>query len=105
MTKRSKSSSGSLLPPILAGLLAGLAFFAGWGVVRASVTAVKAREMVQAERPLVHVVAPGQTVYSIARLYGVEGKLIVRANGLKNPNRILAGQRLVIPPGAPEAGS
>jgi LysM repeat protein len=45
----------------------------------------------------VHVVRRGETLASIARWYGVSIKAIVKANKIKNPNRIYVGQRLVIP--------
>jgi len=44
-----------------------------------------------------HTVRRGQTLYSIARAYGVSLQRIVQANGIKNPSRIRAGSRLVIP--------
>lgn len=47
----------------------------------------------------IHVVRRGETLYSIARSYGVNMWDIARANGIANPNRIYAGQRLVIPTG------
>jgi LysM repeat protein len=47
----------------------------------------------------VHIVQRGETLYSIARRYGVNMWAIARANGIANPNRIYAGQRLVIPTG------
>ncbi|MGD8969191.1 MAG: LysM peptidoglycan-binding domain-containing protein [Anaerolineae bacterium] len=47
----------------------------------------------------VHVVRRGETLYSIARRYGVDMWAVARANGITNPNRIYAGQRLVIPTG------
>ena len=49
--------------------------------------------------PGYHVVRPGETVFSIGRLYGVNPWTISAANGLPNPNRIYAGQRLYIPAG------
>lgn len=45
----------------------------------------------------VHRVRPGQTLLCIARAYGVRWQAIVAYNGLANPNRIYAGQRLYIP--------
>ena len=45
----------------------------------------------------VHVVRRGDTLYSVARRYGTTVNAIVRANGLRNPNWIYVGQRLVIP--------
>jgi len=49
-----------------------------------------------------HVVAHGETVYSIGRLYGVRPSDIIAANGLSDPGNIRVGQRLSIPgAGAP----
>ncbi|MDH7484787.1 MAG: LysM peptidoglycan-binding domain-containing protein [Anaerolineae bacterium] len=45
----------------------------------------------------VHIVQRGETLYSIARRYGVEPQAIINANGLLNPNRLLVGQQLIIP--------
>lgn len=42
-------------------------------------------------------VRPGQTLYSISRIYGVPVGAIAQANHLYNWNRIYAGQRLCIP--------
>ena len=53
----------------------------------------------------VHVVRRGDTLYSLARRYGTTVSAIVRANGLRNPNRIYVGQRLVIPGTTAASGS
>ncbi len=53
------------------------------------------------ESGVVHIVQRGETLYSIARRYGVNMWTIARANGVINPNRIYVGQRLVIPTGRP----
>ncbi len=45
----------------------------------------------------IHIVRPGQTLFSIARMYGVDVWALARANNIVNPNRIYIGQRLVIP--------
>ncbi len=45
----------------------------------------------------VHVVQPGETLTSIAAQYGVSPQSIMQANAMENPNRIVSGQRLVIP--------
>ncbi|GAA5335650.1 MULTISPECIES: LysM peptidoglycan-binding domain-containing M23 family metallopeptidase [Thermus] len=42
----------------------------------------------------VHTVAPGETLYGIARRYGVRVEDLARWNGLSDPNRIRAGQVL-----------
>ena len=48
---------------------------------------------------VVHVVEPGETLFSIARAYGVSPYDIARANTLVNPNQLYPGQPLVIPGG------
>ena len=44
-----------------------------------------------------HWVAPGQTMLSISRMYGVDPFAIARANGIFNLNLIYAGTTLCIP--------
>ncbi len=51
----------------------------------------------EAASPPVHVVQRGETLYSIARRYGTTVEALMRANGLTDPTRIYAGQRLVVP--------
>ena len=51
-----------------------------------------------AESRRVHTVVRGETLWGIARQYGVELTAVIAANTwLKNPNRIYAGDRVVIP--------
>jgi len=53
--------------------------------------------------PRTHIVQQGENLYRIALRYGVSMGALVRANNLRNPNRIYVGQRLIIPgsPGEP----
>ncbi|HXV43366.1 MAG TPA: LysM peptidoglycan-binding domain-containing protein [Anaerolineae bacterium] len=44
-----------------------------------------------------HTVAAGETLYSIARHYGVPADVIAAANGLANPNQLFVGQVLFLP--------
>ncbi len=44
-----------------------------------------------------HVVRPGETLWGIARQYGLTVEQIAAANGITNPSRIFAGQVLTIP--------
>jgi len=44
-----------------------------------------------------HVVQPGETIYCIARAYGVSPGAIATQNGILNPNLIHPGQVLAIP--------
>lgn len=51
------------------------------------------------EPPLrAHVVRAGESVFSIARRYGVNVQALVEFNGLVDPNRVFVGQRLFLPP-------
>jgi LysM repeat protein len=47
-----------------------------------------------------HVVASGETMFRIALRYGVTVDALARVNGIANPNRIYAGQVLVVPDGS-----
>lgn len=46
----------------------------------------------------IHVVKSGDTIDSLSRQYGVSTNAIVRANGLENPNKLVIGMALIIPP-------
>jgi LysM repeat protein len=51
----------------------------------------------------VHTIQKGETLGGIARQYGVSESALARANGLADPNRIVAGAALSIPGAAPAA--
>ncbi|KGE73840.1 LysM peptidoglycan-binding domain-containing M23 family metallopeptidase [Spirochaeta lutea] len=44
-----------------------------------------------------HQVEPGDTLYSIARMYGTEVELLKTQNDISDPSKLFVGQRLVIP--------
>jgi len=46
---------------------------------------------------IIHTVSPGESVYSIARKYGVPPSGITEANRLPDPDALVVGQALVIP--------
>ncbi len=72
------------------------------GVLLAAVLLAQLALMaIPAQADTIHVVQRGETLYSIARRYGVSVQAIVNANGIRNPNLIYVGQRLRIPTGAP----
>jgi LysM repeat protein len=48
--------------------------------------------------PETHTVKPGDTLFNISRVYGVELQTLADLNGLANPNAIHIGQELVIRP-------
>jgi LysM repeat protein len=55
---------------------------------------------------LIHIVAPGETMFSIAQLYNASIPAIMARNGIANANTIFVGQRLVIPfPGSGFVGA
>ena len=45
---------------------------------------------------VIHVVSPGDTLYSIALSYGVSLSQIINDNQLPNPSRLVVGQTLII---------
>ncbi|GMA57797.1 hypothetical protein GCM10025858_23000 [Alicyclobacillus sacchari] len=49
---------------------------------------------------LIHVVERGDTLWQLARMYGVAPQTIVTLNGISNPDRLVVGQSLVIPTNA-----
>ena len=69
-------------------------------IVTAGVTRVLAPVGAQTgERPLTHTVQPGETLYRIARHYGLPANDLMAANHLISANLITVGQVLVIPSG------
>jgi len=48
---------------------------------------------------IIHVVRPGDSIYSIARQYGVSPQKIISDNELTNPDRLVVGQTIVVPEG------
>lgn len=66
-----------------------------------SSTATPARAAVAASSApaaaVVHAVGRGESLWTIARRYGSSVAAIASANGIANPSRIFAGQRLTIP--------
>lgn len=55
--------------------------------------------LAEAPGPRVHVVVAGDTLSALAQRYGVSIEAIAAANRLTDPNRIVVGQRLLIPSG------
>lgn len=70
---------------------------AGWVLPSAAQTPVPPTPTPPANAVRVHVVQRGETLFSIARLYGTTVEAIAMANGLTDPTLINVGQRLIIP--------
>ena len=49
---------------------------------------------------IIHLVQPGENLFRIALRYGTTVQAIAAANGIADPTRIFAGQRLIIPVGS-----
>ena len=52
-------------------------------------------------KDVIHTVAPGETIWRIAKMYDIEIKDIMQANTLKKPKELEMGQRLLIPDAGP----
>lgn len=50
------------------------------------------------DKPMVYIVRPGDTVWGIAKRYGITADEIIAYNNLSNPNTIYPGQRLRLKP-------
>ena len=59
--------------------------------------AAPAKAEKNAEGQTVHVVKSGDALSKIAKAYGVKQSAIIEANGIKDPNKINIGTKLVIP--------
>ena len=55
------------------------------------------------QEPRIHVVRAGETLYTIAWRYDVDYRLLARWNDLRDPDFIVAGQRLRLTPPSPSA--
>lgn len=64
-------------------------------------TATKAtsapRAVVSVSKKVTYTVKPGDTLYSIAKRYGIDVKTLASANGLSDPNALKAGTELTVP--------
>jgi LysM repeat protein len=67
------------------------------GSLALMLVALPARAQTSSQSSAIHTVAWGDTLFSIAQKYGSTVDAVSKANGLADPTRIYAGQRLVIP--------
>lgn len=72
--------------------------------VRASsytVPGVSLQGAMMARQDIYHVVAPGETLWRLSKMYDVKIEDIMRANALRSPRELEMGQRLLIPEARP----
>ena len=55
------------------------------------------RTVTSVSKSVTYGVKPGDTLYSIARRYGIDGKKLASANGLSDPNALKVGTELNVP--------
>lgn len=77
-------------------IVVGLAVLVLLGMLTVPVRAQSAGPPPQAT---VHIVQQGETLFSIAQRYGLTADAITHANGIQDPRKIYAGQRIIIPGG------
>ncbi len=65
-------------------------------IPRAGASVSSAKTRLPASR-VKHIVQKGETVWSIARKYGVKTEEIIKANNLKKPDQISPGHELIVP--------
>jgi murein DD-endopeptidase MepM/ murein hydrolase activator NlpD len=73
-------------------------------LIGATVAPVQAQSGGPPPQTTVHIVQRGETMFSVARRYGLTVDAITHANGIPDPRQIYAGQRLVIPGGKVDTG-
>jgi len=81
-----------IMRQLLFVFVAGCLLFPAQGVL------AQEREPPLDPQPMVYVVQPGDTLFSIARRYGMDLKTLVRLNQLSDPRDIYVGQRLRLQP-------
>ncbi len=96
---------GGVSSLLSAATLCALSCGAGWCAEAAARPAgpcalTNAVESAETPEGACHLLRPGQTLYSISKAYQVPQEVLVEANSLADPSRILAGRLLFIP-GAP----
>jgi len=83
--------------PIALVLLCLAAASPGVGASPSSAPSSSAAAKTSQAEGLYHVFAPGETIYSVSRKYSVPVETLISANGIKDPSKIPAGQKLLIP--------
>ncbi len=54
---------------------------------------------------VIHIVQPGENLFRIGLMYGYSWTVLARYNGIPNPNHIVVGQAIRIPPAGSTGGS
>ena len=93
-----RRAAGWLLAAAFAAALAGCSLGPDRVVRKAEPASAPPARCAPLRRPIDHVVRKGETLGQIAQCYRVPWKQIARDNGIRDPNRIRAGQTLRIRP-------
>jgi len=64
---------------------------------------VSAMGLVAAAQAQYHVLEKGETLYSVARSYGLEASVLAKANDIDDPSKLRVGRKLLIPLTADQA--
>jgi murein DD-endopeptidase MepM/ murein hydrolase activator NlpD len=89
-TQQAMPAQQTLAPVAAMPMPASLGAPASTGTPAPNLTAVPANAYA-------HTIASGESLYTIARRYDVTTQSIVQANGLSSPDKIVVGQKIVIP--------
>ena len=94
----------SHVPSVVGGVFPGDSDIVGSNLRSAAASAPRQSSRTAAAQPATtsnrsHKVKKGETLLSIARLYGTSHKELAALNGLRNPDQIRIGQTLLIPGG------
>ena len=96
-----RNNNSIRLPAYLCLLIVSALFLSSCTTVRPpSVTTLPQAQGILSVIPrnnITHIVAAGETLWRISKIYGVAIEIIMRANNLSSPNQLKQGQQLVIP--------
>jgi membrane-bound lytic murein transglycosylase D len=85
------------VPPTGDAVPVRLPFGTGWRVV-ANLEGAKPAKPKDAMAPLQYKVKAGDSIWAVARRFGVKMKEVLLMNGITDPRRIRPGQELILPP-------
>jgi LysM repeat protein len=82
---------------VVLGLLLSIGMLLSWTMGTPVFATTTTPSATSTPEPVIHVVRSGDSLLQIARTYGVTTQALLQANNLSDPNRIIVGQRLIVP--------